>query len=248
MQFVNLADFNLPHGMFMRHGGVSPTPFNSLNLGGNNGDAKPNVVENRKRIFEAVGRPVDSLYDVWQVHSDTIVCTHQPRPLEAEHLAADAILTDSPAVTLFMRFADCVPIYVFDPERSVVGLIHAGWPGTVKQLVLKTVQKMQEVYGSVPEHILAGIGPSICVEHYEIQEDVIRQVHSGFGVEAEQFLWRHNGSTFFNLQEANRHQLAQAGVRQIEISGVCTACHTDDWFSHRGDHGSTGRYGALLAL
>ncbi len=248
LQFETFAKHHLPHGMFLRHGGVSPAPFQSLNLGGNNGDARPNVVENRNRIFDAIGRKVDSLYDVWQVHSDTIVCTDHPRPLDVGHLPADAILTNNPDITLFMRFADCVPIYVYDPVERVAGLIHAGWPGTVKKIVFKTIVKMGEVYGSKPEHILAGIGPSICVYHYEIREDVIEQVLSGLSPNGEAFLKRMDGKTFLNLQEANRHQLLEAGVRQVEMSGVCTACNTTDWFSHRGDHGVTGRYGALLAL
>jgi YfiH family protein len=248
MQFASFIAHKLPHGFFMRHGGVSPYPFNSLNLGGNNGDDRQNVVENRSRIFAALGRPVESLYDVWQVHSDTIVCTNSPRPLSVDHLPADAILTDNAGITLFMRFADCVPIIVYDPEKKVAGMIHAGWPGTTLKIVYKTIQRMSEVYGSLPANIIAGIGPSICVDHYEIRQDVIDLVISRLSPDGEKFLVNKDGHVYFNLQAANQYQLNQAGVTNVEMADICTACNTQDWFSHRGDKGSTGRYGALLAL
>jgi YfiH family protein len=248
LQFDNFNKCGLQHGFFMRHGGVSQKPWESLNLGGNSGDHRSNIIENRRRIFAALDRKVESLYDVWQVHSDEIVIVDAHRPLDVEPIQADALLTDKPSVTLFMRFADCVPIFLFDPSHHVIGMVHAGWMGTVKQIVLKTIMCMAETFASRAEDIIAGIGPSICVDHFQIKEDVIEQVRNSLTYGADQFLVEKNGNTFLNLQMANQAQLLQAGVNHIETSGICTACNVSDWFSHRGEHGSTGRFGALLTL
>ncbi len=216
LRYFHFDLYRLPglvHAAFTRHGGVSPAPWISLNLGGLSGDQKENVVENRRRIFEAVGRPVESIYDAWQVHGTNIVCTDRPRPLDEAHVKADAILTDNPQVTLFMRFADCVPVFLFDPVRRVVGLAHAGWQGTVTQIARITVERMSAEYGSHPGDILAVIGPSIGPDHYEVGPDVAGQVKAAFADASGQFLSERNGKTFFDLWRTNQFILEQAGIR-----------------------------------
>ena len=163
--FASLDDQPILQAVFTRRGGISPMPWSALNLGGTVGDDPQRVLENRRRAFDALGLGMDSLYDVWQVHSADVVCTDRPRPPEMRHLQADAILTDTPGVTLFMRFADCVPVLLYDPHRRVVGLVHAGWQGTVKRVISATIQTMQARYQSNPQDILAGIGPSIGQHH-----------------------------------------------------------------------------------
>jgi YfiH family protein len=147
-----------------------------------------------------------------------------------------------------MRFADCVPILLHDPGKGVIGIAHAGWMGTLRDVAVATVNAMKKNYGSNPADIIAGIGPSIGPDHYEIGADVILQVMQKHGDESELFLKSHQGKIHFNLWEANRVALERAGVRQIEVSGICTACHTEDWFSHRAEKGRTGRFGALISL
>ncbi len=251
LRYFHFDLYRLPglvHAVFTRRGGVSPAPWISLNLGGLSGDKKENVVENRRRIFEAVGRPVESIYDAWQVHGTNVVCMDRPRPLDEAHVKADAILTDNPQVTLFMRFADCVPVFLFDPVRRVVGLAHAGWQGTVKQIARVTVERMSAEYGSHPGDILAVIGPSIGPDHYEIGPDVAGQVKAAFADDAGQFLSERNGKTFFDLWKTNQVILEYAGIKHLQVAGQCTACHTEDWYSHRAEQGKTGRFGALIAL
>ncbi len=238
----------LVHGIFTRLGGVSPEPWASLNLGGTVGDSREHVIENRRRIFEIIERPVESLFDSWQVHGKQVLCVDQPRLLDHPHEKADAILTNRPQITLMMRFADCVPIYLFDPSKQVVGLVHAGWRGTVNRVASAAVDRMVACYGTVPEDILAGIGPSICVEHYPIGPEVEDAARVGFGVNAREVLWRKNGAVHFDLWRANQIVLEDCGVRQIEQSGQCTFCHNSEWYSHRAEKGQTGRFGALLAL
>jgi len=245
--FDSLED-GVTQAVYTRQGGVSPEPWASLNLGGTVGDDLERVRENRRRALDATGTDPASVYDVWQVHGDQVAIAEAPRPPEAPHLQADVILTDRPGVTLMMRFADCVPIFLFDPLRKVTGIAHAGWMGTVKGTVRAAVAAMQSRYGSVSGNIRAAIGPSIGPDHYEIGADVAAQVRQAFGEAASELLQIRGGRTFFDLWTANRRLLEQAGVRQIEVAGLCTACQLGDWYSHRAEKGRTGRFGALLAL
>jgi YfiH family protein len=247
---------NIIHAVFTRQGGFSPEPWSSLNFGGTVGDDHPRVRQNRYRAFAALGRERESMFDVWQVHSADVVIAnapHPPVPLRGHlnnlpEFKADAIITDNPAVTLFMRFADCTPILLVDPKKNAVGVVHAGWLGTVRRAAGQAVKNMQAAYGSNPADILAAIGPAIGPDHYEVGLDVIEQVRYSFGAGAEALLPGQNGRFHFDLWQANKLVLEQAGVGQVEVAGLCTACHPEDWYSHRAQRGKTGRFGALIAL
>ncbi len=241
---------NVIHAVFTRQGGLSPEPWHSLNLGGGVGDERQRVRENRFRAFQAIGRDPFSMFDVWQVHSADVVVANAPHPHfnNPPEFKADAIITDNPAVTLFMRFADCTPILLCDPKKKAVGIVHAGWVGTVKKAVGEAVKTMQAAYASNPADILAAIGPSIGPDHYEVGPDVIEKAHLAFGRDADALFHNHAGRAHFDLWAANRLTLRQAGVGQIEVAGLCTACHPQDWYSHRAQKGKTGRFGALIAL
>jgi len=248
VQFESLAKSPVYQGIFGRKGGVSPAPWDSLNLGGLSGDTRENIIENRKRIFSCFDLPVESIFDVWQVHGNRVICTTETRPLDLDHEKADAIFTDKPGITLFMRFADCVPLFFFDPIHRVIGLAHAGRMGTLNRIASDCVTAMKENYGTRPEDILAGIGPSIGPDHYEVKEDVASDAEVCFSNLDGILRQESDGKLYLNLWEANRRILSEAGVRKIEIAEICTACHTVDWFSHRAENGKTGRFGALLAL
>jgi polyphenol oxidase len=248
--FSSFAGQPLVHGVLTRRGGVSTMPWASLNLGGTVGDAPAHVHENRRRAFHGIGLHLEAMYDVWQVHSAEVVVTDRPRHPSTPHLEADAILTDRPGLSLFMRFADCVPILLYDPRRKAIGLVHAGWKGTLNQVAARAVEGMLAAYQTNPADILAGIGPSIGPHHYEVGREVAAQVRQSFGGEAASLLTpvADRPGVQFDLWNANRLVLERAGVRQVEIAGICTACHPEDWFSHRGEHGKTGRFGAVIAL
>lgn len=248
-QFESFDAGRLVHGVFARHGGVSAAPWASLNMSISVGDSAANVRANRERAFQALGRPPESVADLWMVHSADIVVADQPRDLQHEAAQADGILTDNPAVTLFLRFADCVPILLYDPRRRAIGLVHAGWRGTLLQAGAAAVRAMTARYGTRPADVIAGIGPSIGPCHYEVGPDVAAQTRAVFDGQSDQVLRPGPaGRPHLDLWAANALSLRGAGVEQIEIGQVCTACQTDDFFSHRGEHGRTGRFGAALAL
>lgn len=242
--------YGLIQGFFTRQGGVSPQPWASLNLGGTVGDTREHVIENRRRIFAVMNRPVESIFDSWQVHGSDVICADAPRPLDGLHAKADSILTNHAEITLFMRFADCVPIFLFDPAHQVIGIVHAGWRGTVVRAAAVAVAQMGQCYGTLPADVLAGIGPSICVDHYEIGRDpqVVAMVRDAFARRTQTVLRTLDGSIHFDLWQANQIILEECGVKQVELAGLCTACQNADWYSHRAEHGQTGRFGALLAL
>ncbi len=167
-QFDIFKGHPLFHAVITRQGGFSKGPYASLNTGGTVGDDPADVLANHHKIYETFGYPFDSRFDVWQVHGNEVLCTDAPREASVPHAKADGILTTNPAVTLFMRFADCVPILLYDPVKQVIGIAHAGWQGTFKKVAKEAVDKMTACYGSLPKDILAGIGPSICQQCYEV--------------------------------------------------------------------------------
>ncbi len=239
---------SIRQAVFTRRGGVSPAPWSSLNVGGTVGDDASRVRENRVRSFTAMGRDLESLFDVWQVHSSDAAFATAPRKPGEDYQKADIILTDRPEVTLYMRFADCVPIMLYDPRQGVIGMAHAGWLGTVRGAAGAAVGAMKARYGSKPTNIVAAIGPSIGPDHYEVGAEVVERVRQAFGPSTSRLIEERAGKTYLDLWSANQVQLEAAGVQQIELAAVCTACHVEDWFSHRAEKGRTGRFGALMAL
>jgi YfiH family protein len=247
-KFPSLDNSGVYHALFTRHGGISPFPWNSLNFGASVGDDIQRVLQNREKALSVIKVKPESVYDTYQIHSNEIVLTDQPLPMNSTHLKADAIITNKSNVTLMMRFADCVPILLFDPVTRAIGILHAGWKGTVNKIAGKTVLEMEQNYGTNPKNLLAAIGPSIGPDHYTVGSDVVEKVHSSFGDKSEQLIVENRGKVNFDLWKANQVVLNEVGVTKIEISGICTSCNLNDWFSHRSEHGKTGRFGVVIGL
>jgi YfiH family protein len=235
------------HGFFTRNGGVSPAPWNTLNLSTTGGDTRENVIENRNRIFKVIGKPIESLYDTWQVHGTRILETESPRGLENEPIKADGIITKNPNVTLFMRFADCVPLVFSDKKSEIAGIAHAGWKGTLDGIASKMVGLMVRDYGLKPEDICVGIGPCISAKHYNIKEDVFEKAKNIFPDDWGKFIQKQGSDINLDLSLANKIMLENSGVKNIVQSGVCTASSLGEWFSHRAEHGRTGRFAAFIS-
>jgi YfiH family protein len=248
LTFDAFEEIGVIHGIVTRRGGLSPSPWASLNVGGTVGDDNARVRKNRYRTFAAFNRSKESIFDVWQVHSADVAFGEKPRTPDTPYQKADVILTDNPEITLFMRFADCVPILLADPIKHVVGIAHAGWIGTVKRVGEAAVRAMQDRYGCQPSNIRAAIGPAICVDHYAVGPEVVLQVRESFGKNAGRVISSSNGCIHLDLWELNGLTLHEAGVQSIQVAQMCTAGNLDDWFSHRGEKGTTGRFGAIMAL
>lgn len=246
-QFEQFSN-SIRQAVFTRRGGVSPAPWDSLNVGGSVGDDSSRVAENRIRCFQLMDLDPASMHDLWLVHGTQVVFAEAPREMAGKPPQADILFTNNPRVTLFMRFADCVPLLFHDPRKKVIGIAHAGWQGTVRGAAAMAIQAMQDRYACKPADICVGIGPSIGPDHYEVGPEVVDQFQKQFGVETDSLVQYRNGSAYLDLWTANCIQLHQAGVEQVETCRICTACHLEDWYSHRAERGKTGRFGALISL
>ncbi len=248
-QFEQWAGSNgLKHGIFTRLGGVSRSPWDSLNLGGTVGDDIEAVRENHRRMYAAAGVSQARACTVWQVHSaDTVVV--RGAVTNRRWLArADGMVTDQVGVPLAMRFADCTPVMLYDRVQHVIGIAHAGWRGTVRGAAVSALRAMQSAFGTRPQDVQAGIGPSIGPERYQVGEEVVEAVRETFGHTEGLIRRAADGSAYLDLWAANRLALERAGVTDVEVAGICTAVRTDEFYSHRAENGRTGRFGAVIAL
>jgi polyphenol oxidase len=245
----------LTAGFTGRDGGVSEAPFNSLNLGLHVGDNPEAVIENRKRLADAVGIPFQAWTYGEQVHGCDVQQVEQADAgrgtcsREDAFQAKDAFITAEQGICLAGLFADCVPLLFVDPEHSAVGLAHAGWKGTVLRVAEHTVRAMAGRFGSRPEAIHAAIGPSIGSCCYEVDEHVISRVKQEAGVAGDPYYAASGeGRYMLNLQEINRQIMIEAGImpHHIEITMLCTGCTTEHFFSHRKENGTTGRMAAWI--
>lgn len=239
----------LKHGVFTRKGGVSPHPWASLNLGGNVGDHYSAVQHNQHLIYQTLDLPPDRICSVWQVHSADVIVVDGPIKGRRWIALADGMVTNCPNTPLTMRFADCTPLLFYDSVRNVIGIAHAGWRGTVTGIGANTVRTMVQAFGSNPRDIQVGIGPSIGPESYQVGEEVVQAVYDYFGT-TDGMICRNadDRTAYLDLWAANRLDLERVGVEQIEVAGMDTATHTDEFFSHRAEKGKTGRFGAILSL
>ena len=233
----------LEHGFTGRAGGVSTVYGDpALNLGFTPADDRQSVLHNRALLLSALA-PKATLATLQQVHGTTVVALESP----TEPVAADGMVTARPGLALGIQVADCVPLLLFDPRQRVVAALHAGWRGTVARIAATGVRAMSAEFGSRPEDLLAAIGPSIGPCCYQVGEELIDRVGP-----ASELLHQHPDGVHFDLWEASRQQLAEAGVRSISVLGLCTACSRAGerrrFFSHRADAGHTGRAMGVVAI
>ena len=185
-----------------------------------------------------------------QTHSDNIKVITTPKEQGWGDISTaiedcDALITDQKGIMLTILTADCVPVLLFDPQKGVVSAIHAGWGGTHKEIVYKTVNKMIDEFSCNPKDIIAGIAPSIGRCCYEVGRDVAKHFFDdslAFDVRGEKYM--------LDLPYINRQQLLKAGllVENIELSNICTACNVDNYFSYRKEQGCSGRFMSMIGL
>jgi YfiH family protein len=243
------------HCFTTRRGGVSRGIYDSLNTSLMKNDPRENVIENLDRVCTAIGVDYRKLVSSQQVHGDTVRVVMAEDfgkgiTKESDILEVDALITDVPGVPMITFYADCVPVFILDPKRKAVGLAHSGWKGTTLKIAGKTLQKMEEAYGTRPEDCLVGIGPSMGGECFEIKEDAAMLFKSSFE-DWESFMVKKDAEHYLaDLWLANKQLLAKMGVKpeNITVSGFCTCCNEDLFFSHRRDKGSTGSLSAIMEL
>ena len=247
----------LRHAFTTRYGGVSRDHLASLNLGEHRGDDPENVAENYRRLAEAVGFDLGRMAVTRQVHRSvvravTAADAHAlgtPVPYEA-----DGIVTNEPGLALVCYTADCVPVLLCDDKNGVIGAVHCGWRSSVADILKNAVDAMCAL-GAAPETISAAIGPAIGYCCFEVGGEVIEAASDYLGGDLHG-LYRARtdadaeGKFYLDLRGANARRLEQLGLRpeRIAVSGECTACCHDKYWSHRYTRGARGAQGAVIIL
>ena len=245
------------HGFSTRLGGVSRGIFSSMNLSFTRGDDPDAVMENYRRIGQAIGFTPDQIVCSDQTHTVNVrrvTAKDRGRGIlrERGYTDVDGLVTDEPDVVLATFYADCVPLFFVDPVKKAIGLSHSGWRGTVGKIGKVTVEKMTEEFGSDPVDLYAAVGPSICQDCYEVSEDVALQFKEKFAKEyhSRLLLEKGGGKYQLNLWEANVCVFQEAGIKKerILMPGICTCCNPDFLFSHRASQGKRGNLAAFLGI
>ncbi len=246
-----------------------------LNLGFTADDERDAVAKNRRLLVKAVtGNSTVPLVTVRQIHSNLVLRAGYSDAGLRQPAKADGLMTDQPGLLLAVMTADCIPVLVADRRRRVVAAFHAGWRGTVRRIVECGVGRLRFHFGSSPEDLIAAIGPGIGVCCYAVGEEVQAAFESQFAYASDLFTEVYDPdpvrlkypmlflnqrapghaapmmSLHLDLVEANRRQLMDAGLRPGSIfsAGACTSCHSDRFFSHRAEHGRTGRMMAVIGI
>lgn len=244
------------HGFSTRLGGVSPAPWDSLNLGVNRGDDPDNVRKNFFRFCAAVGTDHNALVKNHQVHSDRVRpvtgADVLSSPAQAGEFQADGLVTDQAGVCLTIFSGDCIPILLYDPVRRCIAAVHAGWRGTAAGIAARAAEAMVRDYGCQAEHILAAIGPGIGPCCFETHSDVPDGLRAGLGEDAAPFIrpLSKPGKFSVDLKGANARWLERAGLLQAHIAlcPACTACNLDKFWSHRVQGNQRGSMAAMIQL
>lgn len=262
MTFDLFKQAGVKHGFSTRLGGVSEGVYASMNLGFNRGDMDARVHENYRRMAHALDMNYDRMCLSKQTHTTNVrIVTeedagnglHKPLPYDD----VDGLITNVKDMPLVTFYADCVPLFLYDPVKEVVALSHSGWRGTVGKIGKVTVDKMVEAFGCKREDIICGVAPSICKDCYEISNDVAEEFRKAFGKQAEESLLR--PSTFnpddpdkymLNLWEACRLVFIEAGISEdhIEITDYCTRCNPELFYSLRIMGANRGSLAAFISL
>ena len=242
------------HGFSTRIGGVSPAPFDALNLGPGRGDDQENVLENYRRFCGALGVSVPSTVLAKQVHGTNVrVCTAADAGkglFVQRDYEADALITQEPGLPLVVFSADCGNILLHDPVHRAVGAVHAGWRGCAAGILEQTVQTMSRNFGTNPADVRAAIGPCIQSCCFETDGDVPAAMREALGADAEPYLTWQAPKWHVDLSGLNRQWLLRAGLlpEHIDNAGLCTACRPDWFWSHRKMGNARGAQIAMIAL
>lgn len=232
------------HGIFTRLGGRSSGPYRGLNVSFAVGDSTRNVIRNRELVSACAA--ADRLVFCRQIHGNQIIeirksLVYNLRQHPDQPPVGDAMISDVPGIYLAVTVADCQPVLICDPEKQIIANVHAGWRGSIQNILGSTIQVMKTDYGSRPRDIVALIGPSLgpcCAEFINYRKEIPSQY------------WPYkNDNDFFDFWAISRDQLQQADVLpgNIHTSGICTRCRTDLFFSYRAG-GTTGRFAAVIGL
>ncbi|ACL74988.1 peptidoglycan editing factor PgeF [Ruminiclostridium cellulolyticum] len=256
IQFQNLKEYEdiLTHCFTTRLGGVSQGAFFSLNLSFSRDDIRENVLENYRRLADAIGVEYNKMVLSNQIHDNKIRIVSAADAgkglvMESDIVGFDGLSTNQPGIPLVTFYADCVPVLFLDPVKKAITAVHSGWRSTVKNISYEALVLMKNTYNSNYNDIQVAIGPSICMNCFEVGKEVYDSFKEKFSW-CDTYTEYRDGKYYMSLQKIIKHVLTDAGVpgENIMVSDVCTKCNTDLFFSFRGDKGKTGSLAAVMML
>ncbi len=248
LQFESLLNYkDIAHFSTTRTGGFSKNHLAGFNLGYTVGDEPKIVSQNLKLLAGVLAIEKEQMVFPKQTHSANIGIVKNSSDT---FLNTDALLTNIPGICIAIRTADCVPVLLFDPVQKVVAAIHSGWKGTIQKIAQRTIKLMQQKFGTNPQNIIAGIGPSIGPDVYEIGAEVVEKFTAEFDQNQIIKPIQDSGKAFLNLWEANKQILIRADVpeSQIEIAEMCTYSHPELFYSARRDGVKCGRLASGIMI
>ncbi len=249
LEYLCSDTISVPHCFTTRYGGVSTGSLSSMNIAFKEGESMENVERNIGILAAALGFDAGKLVLTRQTHSDRVrvVRAEDHSTLcHRDYPECDGLVTCDPGVSLMIYTADCTPILLWDPVTGAVGAAHAGWRGTAAGIAGKTARLMCDAFGARPEDIRASIGPNIAQCHFETDRDVPDAMLAAYGEAAAPFIDFSGEKYHLDLKAINALSLQRAGVRHIDISGHCTACQPQRFWSHRVTRGDRGSQGAII--
>jgi YfiH family protein len=232
-----------------RVGGVSAFPEGSLNLAGFDQDSAENILENRRRFTSALGGRW-RLAACWQVHGSDVLVVRDPDGQRPDDERCDALATNLKGLLLGVKTADCVPVIIGDPRSGACAAVHAGWRGTLSEIVRRALERMRVEFGTDARDVRAALGPAALGCCYEVGADVFEPFRAKFEDAASLFKPTTGGHALVDLHEANRRQLVESGVAAdcVHALPLCTMCRPDLFFSYRQDRKLYGRTGRLMSV
>ena len=250
----------IPHCFTTRSGGVSQGAQSSLNMSFSRENSKKNVLENYRRVAEALPVSFEKMTHVPQLHGDHVLTVTakevgvgivKPYPEGMETFGYDAMITNVPGAVLCTLHADCVPVLLYDPEQNAVAAIHSGWRGTVLKIAEKTVGKMEQCYGTSPEDLMAVICPSIGIDRFETDGDVLEAFQNSFGIltEDKSLVYKKKNKYHISVSGFVYRTLLAVGLKSEHIFYDTRCTYEEDtlFFSHRRDKGNTGAMSVVIA-
>lgn len=247
---------NLLHGFTYRNGGLVDLPFGNQHMGLLSCHYRDEAWENVKHLIENLSpiNPVEALVCTEQVHKDDLVNFK----LETQHpemrdglpvyvqAGTDGVFTKEKNTLLMTFYADCTPVYFYDPKNNACGMVHSGWKGTALKIAVKGVAFMTAEFGSAIEDLVVVLGPGAGKCCYEVD----RMVYNAFPDHKDCFEPTTPDHYLMDLKGIIQKDLLSIGLRenQIEVSPDCTLCQREDYFSYRIENGNTGRMAAFMML
>lgn len=237
----------ITHCFTTRIGGSTPKPLDSFSMGtGGTEEYRLYVESNRQSICKLLGLENKKLVIPDQKHTANVKVILSD---EEDVSNTDGLITDNPNLVLLLLFADCTPIILADTEKKIIGVIHAGWRGTAQQILKNAIEIFDKEFHSDINNIQALIGPAIGQCCYPVSNDTAEQLKKSVDICPEGiFIAKGENQIHTDLKLLNARQLAECGVKNIDILTNCTSCNNDLFYSYRADNGKTGRHAAVASI